>query len=301
MSPFRTVTNCQHLYKQHGDTDQRIAKMPLIIRLKNKTTIPVEVDNIRLETVISQSPDEVSSTLVQYGNKQLPLAEFFDVSGSAAEDQEIVWEGDCSHVKLIGAKLNSGRIRVDGNVGMHLGAEMTGGEIIVNGNATDWVGAEMHGGRIHVHGNAGHLVGAVYRGGRRGMTGGEILIDGNAGNEIGHTMRRGLIAVGGKTGDAAGFNMIAGSILLFGEGGIRPGAGMRRGTIGLFHATSPPDMLPTFKFACVYRPVFLRFYLLHLRERGFRVPPACLNSDYRRYCGDFLEDGKGEILLRCDG
>ena len=272
--------------------------MPLVLSLTNKTSIPVEVDSIQLETVREQTSDQVKGTLVQYGNKQVPLGEFFDVSGSAAEDGELVWEGDCSHVKLIGTKLTSGRIRIDGNAGMHLGAEMTGGEIIVNGDATDWVGAEMHGGRIHVHGNAGHLIGAVYRGGRRGMTGGEILIDGDAGNEIGHSMRRGLIAIGGKAGDAAGVNMIAGSILLFGETGIRPGAGMRRGSIGLLGSDAPPDMLPTFKFAGTFRPVFLCFYLLHLKSRGFSVPDECLDTDYHRYSGDFLEYGKGEILVR---
>lgn len=272
--------------------------MPLVISLKEKTSIPLEVDSIRLETVRCQSPDEVAATPIQYGNRQLPLGEFFRVEGSAAEDNKLVWEGDCSSVKLIGTHLESGRIRVEGNAGMHLGAEMTGGEIVVNGNASDWVGAEMHGGRILVRGNAGHLVGAVYRGGRRGMTGGEILIDGNAGNEIGHSMRRGLIAIGGRSGDAPGFNMIAGTILLFGEAGIRPGAGMRRGTIAFFSAGDSLQMLPTFKLACVYRPVFLRCYLLKLRTLGFDVPGECLESDYRRYCGDLLELGKGEILTR---
>jgi formylmethanofuran dehydrogenase subunit C len=271
--------------------------MSLLIRIKTLTSIPLEVDTVLLETVRQQSLDDVRRTLIQYGNTQVPLAEFFDVSGSA-DDNEIVWEGDCSKVKLIGTHMKEGRIRVEGNAGMHLGAEMRGGEIVVSGNAADWVGAEMHGGRIHVRGNAGHLVGAVYRGGRRGMTAGEIMIDGDAGNEIGHSMRRGLIAVGGRAGDAVGFSMIAGSILLFGEVGIRPGAGIRRGTIGLLGSAPPPAMLPTFKFACTYRPVFLRFYFLQLRQMGFFVPDECFNSDYHRYCGDFLELGKGEILVR---
>src|SRR5580692_8944235 len=195
--------------------------MPLSLRLKAAASIPLEVDMVRLEIVREQSLRDVARTPIQHGNAQVPLAEFFDASGSAA-DNEIVWEGDCANVKLIGSRLQEGGIRVEGNAGMHLGAEMRGGEILVNGNTADWVGAEMHGGRIQVKGNAGHLVGAVYRGGRRGMTAGEILIDGDAGNEIGHTMRRGLIAVGRNAGDAAGFNLIAGSILLFGETGRRP-------------------------------------------------------------------------------
>ena len=270
--------------------------MALVIALNHKTSIPVEVDSIRLETVRTQPADEVRATLVQFGNQQVPLGELFHVSGSA-DDNELVWEGDCSHVKRIGMQLSGGRIRVEGNAGMHLGAEMIGGEIVVSGSAADWVGAEMHGGRIVVHGNAGHLVGAVYRGGRRGMTGGEILIHGNAGNEIGHTLRRGLIAVGGRSGDAAGFNMIAGSILLFGAAGIRPGAGMRRGTIAFLGADSP-QLLPTFRAACAYHPVFLRLVLLRLRSLGFDVSDEAVHAAYARYCGDFLELGKGEILTR---
>ena len=274
--------------------------MALIIRLREKTSIPVEVDSIRMDEVQKQTADEVAATLVQYGNKQVPLSQFFDVEGSAADDAEIVWEGDCSHVKLIGANLASGRIRVEGNSGMHLGAEMTGGEIIVSGNSGDWVGAEMHGGRIRVHGNAGHLVGSVYRGGHRGMTGGEIIVDGDAGNEIGHAMRRGLIAIGGRPGDAAGVSMIAGTILLFGQTGIRPGPSMRRGTLVFFDGASAPEMLPTFRATGVCRPTFMRLYLQHLKSLGFALPDGAFEAQFRRYNGDFLELGKGEILVRSD-
>lgn len=274
--------------------------MPLTIRLRDKTSIPVEVDSIRMDQVRTQSASEVAATLVQYGNRQVPLSEFFDVDGSAESDSEVVWEGDCAHVKLIGANLSTGKIRVEGNAGMHLGAEMTGGEIVVNGNAADWAGAEMHGGRIRIHGNAGHLVGSVYRGGHRGMTGGEIIIDGNAGNEIGHAMRRGLIAVGGRSGDAPGVSMIAGTLLLFGEAGIRPGPSMRRGTIVFFDGDSAPEMLPTFRATGVCRPTFMRLYLQHLKSLGFSLPEGAFGAQFRRFNGDFLELGKGEILVRSD-
>ncbi|WP_166827106.1 formylmethanofuran dehydrogenase subunit C [Thalassoroseus pseudoceratinae] len=272
--------------------------MPLVIELKESSSIPLEVDSISLKSVCRQANDEILKTPIQRGNKQVELGEFFHVHGSAADDNEMRWQGDLSKVKLIANKLESGRVVVEGNAGMHLGAEMTGGEITVHGDCADWLGAEMHGGRIRVHGNAGHLVGAAYRGGRRGMTGGEILIDGNAGNEVGHTMRRGLIAIGGRAGDAIAFNMIAGTVFVFGESGIRPGAGMRRGTIGLLGPESATDLLPTFQHACNYHPQFLTVYLRHLRSLNFPLPDDCFDIDYRRYSGDFLELGKGEILLR---
>lgn len=272
--------------------------MPLTLTLRQPASIPIEVDSIRLESVREQTLDQIKSTPVQYGNTRVALAEFFDVAGSAATDGHLVWAGDCSKVKLIAAGWHTGKVTVEGHAGMHLGAEMHGGEVVVRGNVGDWAGAEMKGGRIHVHGNAGDCVAAVYRGGRRGMTGGEILIDGHAGNELGHTLRRGLIAVRGAAGEGIGFNMLAGTILVFGAAGIRPGAGMRRGTIGLLGAEPAPPLLPTFKFTCLDRPDFLRVYLLHLRRHGFSVPDECLVGRYRRYNGDFLELGKGEILVR---
>lgn len=271
--------------------------MPIVITPRATSQIPLEVDSVRMETVREQSADQVATTLIQRGNKQVHLGEFFKVAGSASGDETIVWEGDCSRVKLIGTHLASGTVRVEGDAGMHTGAEMTGGQVIVSGNAGDWLGAEMHGGTIRVRGHAGHLVGAVYRGGFKGMTGGEILIDGDAGNEIGHSMRRGLIAVGGRAGDFAGVNMIAGSIVIGGETGIRYGAGMSRGSIVLLGVDSP-ELLPTFRYACTYQPVFLRVYLKHLASSGWPVPDDALDSDYRRYNGDFLELGKGEILAR---
>ena len=271
--------------------------MPLTIAIHTSSSIPLEVDSIRMENARTQSAEEVRATLIQRGNKQVPLGEFFTVTGSAGEDETMVWQGDCSKVKLIGSGLMSGKILVEGNVGMHLGAEMRGGEITVRGNVGDWLGAELHGGRIRVHGNAGHMIGAVYRGGHKGMTSGEILIDGDAGNEMGNSMRRGLIAVGGKCGDFAGVNMIAGSVLVFGEPGIRCGAGMKRGTVGLLGA-SAPDILPTFRYACTSQPTFLRVYLKYLTQLGFPVPADALDASYRRYCGDFLELGKGELLTK---
>ncbi|MEX0701000.1 MAG: formylmethanofuran dehydrogenase subunit C [Planctomycetales bacterium] len=271
--------------------------MPLVITVRESFSIPLEVDAVRLEDVRGMSADAVRRILVQHGNRQPALGELCDVAGSAADDETLVWRGDCSRVKLIGTHLKSGRVRVEGDAGMHLGAEMTGGEILVEGNAADWLGAEMHGGKIHVRGNAGHLVGAVYRGGRRGMTGGVILVEGNAGNEIGHTLRRGVIAIGGDCGDAPGFNMLAGTVLVFGECGIRPGAGMRRGTIALL-GNEDVELLPTFRRSGTQRFVFLRFYLLRLKELGFPVPDGVLDAACRRYAGDFLESGRGEILLR---
>lgn len=275
--------------------------MPLTLTLHTPSTIPLEVDTVVLETVREQSIDDVQRTLIQHGNRQSTLGEFFKVAGSAADDSTLVWQGDLANVKLIGSKLSAGTIRVIGDAGMHLGAEMSGGEIVVEGNVADWCGAEMHGGRIRVLGNAGHLLGAVYRGGSKGMTGGEILIRGHAGSEIGDAMRRGLIAVGGQVGDFAGVGMIAGTILVGAGGGMRHGAGMKRGTIALLGGHSRFDPLPTFQSTGRFQPTFLRLLLRELESAGFAVPAGAATATYERWCGDLVESGKGEVLVRQAG
>ncbi|MFL5243700.1 MAG: formylmethanofuran dehydrogenase subunit C [Gemmataceae bacterium] len=267
----------------------------LALTYRGSTTVPVEAECIRPDLFAGKTPAEIAAMPIQHGNAPAPLGEFFTVTGNAS-DQEILVEGDCSRVKLIGSGMASGRITIRGPVGMHLGAEMTGGEIQVHGDAGDWVGAELRGGLIHVHGNAGHLVGAAYRGSPAGMRRGAILIDGKAGNEIGSGMRRGLIAIGGDTGDFTGVSVIAGSILVWGQTGIRPGAGMKRGTLALFGPM--PALLPTFRFDCVYRPTFMRLYLLRLRQHGFAVSDNYFDAEFARYSGDFIALGKGEVLHR---
>ena len=269
--------------------------MPLQLVYKATTSIPVELDALSFAALHDMSLAEIKRILIAHGNERRPLAEFFSVTGSAA-DGRIEFEGDLSGVHGIGTKLSAGTtIHVEGHVGRHLGSEMTGGEIHVSGDAGDWVGGEMSGGLIHVRGRAGNLVGSAYRGSRRGMTGGTILIDGPVGNELGHTMRRGLVAVGG-CGDFAGINMIAGTILVFGPAGIRAGAGMRRGTIGLL-GNEPARLLPTFRAGGRDKLLVLQLVLRELSRLDYRFDPALLNANYRMHHGDLVTGGRGELLV----
>ena len=270
--------------------------MPLRLTLKARSAVPLEVERITPDVVRSKSLAEIENLKMFQGNLRLPLAEFFAISGEAA-DGVMEWEGDLSGVHWIGAKMTSGRIVIEGSGGRHIGSEMRGGEIHVSGNAGDWVGGEMHGGFIHVRGSAGHLVGGAYRGSAQGMTKGTILIGGDAGNEVGHSLRRGLIAIGGNVGNMAGFNMRAGTILLFGESGVRHGAGMKRGTLGFLGRNLPP-MLPTFRRACRCQPDVLPLLLRELQQREFAVAEELFTTHYDLYNGDLIEGGRGEILMR---
>jgi formylmethanofuran dehydrogenase subunit C len=267
--------------------------MSLTLTYRAKTAVPVEIEGITPDMLSEKSRAEIERVEVAHGNRRLALAELFSVEGDPA-DGRIDFEGDLAGVHQIGAGMTGGEIHVHGDAGRHVGREMAGGLIDVEGNAGDWLGGEMHGGLIRVAGNAGDRAGSAYRGSKRGMTDGTILIGGNAGNEIGATMRRGTIVVAGSCGEAPGFNMIAGSILVFGNCGIRPGANMRRGTIGLF-GPRPTPLLPTFRAAGRFRPLFLRLLFRELAKLAFPIDRGLLDHELSLYHGDLVALGKGEV------
>jgi len=264
----------------------------LTLTLHTQPTVPLEADAIAPERLEGMTPDQISAVALQYGNQRAQIGDFFKVEGTC--NGEIRVAGDASRVKRMGSGMTRGKIVVEGDAGMHLGAGMAGGEIRVQGDAGEWLGAEMSGGRITVTGNAGHMVGSALRGTRKGVEGGEIIVHGNAGNEVGSGMRRGLIAIGGDSGDFTGVNMLAGTVVVLGRLGWRTGAGMKRGTIV---SAQPAELLPTFFYACAYRPVALRLVLAHLRNLGLPVTDAQLAGRYRRWSGDGVELSKGEIFL----
>ncbi|HWC04211.1 MAG TPA: formylmethanofuran dehydrogenase subunit C [Methylomirabilota bacterium] len=267
----------------------------ITLAIRSAVSVPIEAETITPHALTGKRVSEIEALPVVQGNATARLGDFFQVSGDA--DGAVRLTGDCSRVKYIGKGMTDGRIEVDGDAGMHLGAEMRGGEIRVRGSVGDWAGAEMRGGLLRVAGNAGHLLGAAYRGSPKGMRGGTILVEGAAGNEVGCAMRRGLIAVGAAA-DFAGVMMLAGSIFVLGKLGIRPGAGMKRGTlVTVARDGDAPRLLPTFRFDCEYRPPWLPLYVRRLHELGFSVPPALAATPCRRYSGDFVETGKGEILV----
>ena len=272
--------------------------MSLTLRFHAKTSVPVEIEEVVPDRLQGKSLAEIERLAIGYGNRKLALAELFSVSGDPS-DGHIDLEGELAGVHFIGYGMNSGQIHVHGSAGRHVGGAMNGGRITVDGDVGDFAGCEMHGGLIHVAGSAGDLIGAAYPGSKKGMTDGTILIGGDVGSEVGASMRRGTLAVGGSCGDAVGFNMIAGSILVFGSSGARPGAGMRRGTIGLF-GTTPPRLLPTFRAAGRFRPLFLRLLFRELAHLGFPVDLGLLASELLLSHGDLVALGKGEVWMRSD-
>ncbi|WP_442484172.1 formylmethanofuran dehydrogenase subunit C [Aeoliella sp. SH292] len=262
--------------------------MPLTIRPRSLDTIPVSLAGVTPDALVEKSLVEIEKTLVWHGNRQVPLAELFQVSGTVG-DLVLQLEGDFSYVHHIGAGISQGEIRVEGNVGRHAGQGMRGGSLVIEGSAGDWLGSEMRGGRIEVQGDAANHVGGSLAASKVGMRGGQITVHGSVGTHAGERMRRGSIVVLGDCGEWPGYQMRAGTIVICGECGPHPAAGMRRGTLILLGET--PTLLPTFRYACDYSPQALGLVFKEL-ELDREVP-----GSVELYNGDLLEGGRGEVLI----
>jgi formylmethanofuran dehydrogenase subunit C len=266
----------------------------LHLKLHTTPSVPLEAPCLVPDRLAPLSTANIAQLPVLHGNTPGRLGDFFAISGDAADGQ-IEVHGDCSRIKWLGAKMAAGRLVVRGSSGMHTGSGMSGGELIVDGDVDDWAGAEMTGGLLSVHGSTGDHCAAAYPGSFRGMTGGIVLVGGSTGVGTAAVMRRGLVAVG-ACGPWAGASMIAGSLFVFGDLGRGAGANMKRGSIVALGP--PPEILPTFRPSCDYQAPFLELYLRRLRALGYTS--LSTPQRMRRYCGDMVSLGLGEILTTTD-
>ena len=121
--------------------------MSLQLTYKSESTIPVDAEGLVPDRVCGHRLGEIERLTLLHGNRRVPLAELFRVSGDA-EDGQLDWEGDLSRVHGIGSGLSAGTLRVHGSAGRHVGSRMTGGRIEVRGDVGDGLGSEMQGGEI---------------------------------------------------------------------------------------------------------------------------------------------------------
>ena len=118
--------------------------MPLVLRWKAATTLPLEADLLRPDALAGLSAAEVSRKAIPLGNGRVEVGELFEVGGRP-EGGHLVLEGDLRRARRIGAGLGSGLLTVRGDAGMHLGAEMTGGAIDAVGDVARGAGMGMAG------------------------------------------------------------------------------------------------------------------------------------------------------------
>ncbi len=223
--------------------------------------------------------------------RTLPLGALFTIEGERSDVVRL--RGDLRAVDALGAGMRGGTLIVEGSVGDEVGRGMAGGSIAVEGSAGHDAGRTMLGGQLTVAGDVGDRLGGPLPGASRGMMGGEIFVRGRAGREVALGVRRGLIVVGGDVEDGCGQGMLAGTVVVVGRAGGTVGEWSKRGSVIAIGGARIP---PTYRFACTYRPAYLRLLYRHLRTRGIAVPEHAIAGRYLRYCGDMSELGRGEIL-----
>ena len=239
---------------------------------------------------------EIANIKVGIGKNGLSVGDAFDISGSAGDTLTIEGPGEGSGAALdfAGSGLESGTLRIIGNVGSQAARKMTGGKLEIRGNAGNSLASGMSGGFIHVSGNAGDNLGGILPGDRFGMSGGVIVIGGDIGARAGDKMRRGTVIVRGKTGEGTGTRMMGGTI--WAEGGIGPVPGlmMRRGTL---IGPKVERLLPTFVDCGNHDLVIVRILSRHLKATLGDLAPKPMPLFLQKIAGDMATIGKGEILL----
>jgi formylmethanofuran dehydrogenase subunit C len=276
--------------------------MTVYMTLKRAQDIPIEADTITPGNFSGKTLEQIGKLQVLQGKDSLLLRDLFEIKGNSAdsvEETEIALSGDLRRVKMIGKGMNGGKIRIDGDVGMHLGAEMVAGRIAVKGSVDAWAGAEMSGGNIQIEGDTGAYLCAGYRGSPDGMKGGRVYVNGNAGNEMALHMRKGFIAVNGNVAEMAAARMRGGTIMVCGELGARACAEATRGMV--FALGRVDSLLPTYKYSGSSEREFTGYYVRYLKSRR----PDFLESDIRssekwlKFVGDLAEaDARTEIYAR---
>jgi formylmethanofuran dehydrogenase subunit C len=264
----------------------------VVLSLRSAPGERLEVEGITPDRLAALGEREIASLPLYVGSRRAAVGDFFEVRGERSARVRV--EGDLSRIDGLGAGTASGELLIDGPAGSRVAARMTGGWVDVRGNVADDAGMAMAGGALRVVGHAGDRVGAAAPGASKGMTGGEIVISGSAGSDAGARMRRGLIAITEEAGERTARDIIAGTVLVLGRIGAASGRGSKRGSLVACGGIEVPA---TYRYACTFRPPYVRLTMTYLRRRyGLTIEQGAVDGRYRRYCGDAVAPGKGEIL-----
>ncbi len=211
----------------------------------------------------------------------------------AGDAEHIVIEGGSARLDRVGAAMQSGTLRIEGDVGQLAGRLMAGGRLTITGHAGDWAASGLRGGVLEIAGDTGAYLGGPLAGERTGMRGGVVLVRGQAGMRAADRLRRGLVIVEGNAGAQAGSFMVAGTLVVCGTAGALPGILMRRGTIVLGRANElAPGFVPTTGADLVFTRLLARG-LAPLSDRA----AACVLAARSRHLGDLAALGIGELFV----
>ena len=263
------------------------------LRLRDGLDEPIEVDGLTPDRLASLSEHEIANLPAWAGRRRAHVGDFFQVQGGRTAVVRI--ERLTRQVHGVAAQMAGGELVIEGDAGDRLAVEMSAGLVDVRGGVGDEAAVAMKGGVLQVGGDAGDRLGAARAGATTGTTGGEIVVRGSAGADAGLGCRRGLIVIGGDAGPGAARSMIAGSVIVLGATGAGAGRFSRRGSLVCVGAVDVPE---TYRYACTLCPPHVRLTMTYLNRRyGVGLAPQIVSGRYRRYCGDLMPPGKGEILV----
>ncbi len=267
----------------------------IVLTLKTRLQQRLDVSPLTPENLSAMTVEQIGGIGLHYGNRMLPVRDFFDLESVPDRDGVLFSRGD-ERLDGLGRGMTAGMIHVRGDAGAYVGMQMKAGCLTVEGNAGPFCGCEMRGGELRVRGDVGDFSGGALPGDRKGMAGGLLVVGGRAGDRVGDHMRRGLIVIEGDAGAYVGSRMTAGTIAVNGRLGPHAGYAMKRGTLLL--ARAPEAMSATFNDCGTHTLGFLPLLLRSPELVGTSFADYASQSvRVRRYAGDQATLGKGEILV----
>lgn len=235
---------------------------------------------------------EIEALPINTTRNALAVGDIFRVR--KGEPSSIRIAGATGRFDNVGAELDGGEVRVEGDVGELAGRLMNAGTLTISGNAGPWAGSGLKGGRIEIGGSAGDWLGGPLPGEMAGMRGGLLRVQGSAGKMAGDRLRRGTIVIGGDAGPYAGGRMVAGTLIVAGQAGPWPGYLMKRGT--LFLRQEPETISPTFLDCGPGAEVFRHLFARELAAAHIDVAWIA-RARLHRFGGDTAVLGKGEVFM----
>lgn len=277
-----------------------IEAMRFEVEFRNHQSLPIEMPIVDFRSISSNGTKWLENLNLKVGNQVESFGDCFKItelpSGNHLHGPELFFQGNFSNVHWIGARLSTGKVTVEGDVGDFLGSQMLGGQIVVRGNAGNWVGAENQGGKITIDGNCKDYLAGSLPGKEKGGNGATILVQGNAGDHTARRMRRGTISVAGSVGEGTCWQMLAGTVVIGGEIIGHLGGQMKRGTLICRQAPNK-GFLPCFsKGVSAEQPIWRLIHQFLQAEWALPWLPS-LETRFQCFHGDLMHDGRGEIWL----
>ncbi|HEU5118438.1 MAG TPA: formylmethanofuran dehydrogenase subunit C, partial [Isosphaeraceae bacterium] len=106
--------------------------MPLTLLWKGTTSLPVEAECLRPDSLASLSSEQIARLPLSLGNRLVPVGDLFTIEGNAS-DGHLVLEGHLENLSRLGEGMTEGRMTIRGNAGASLASGQAGGLVEVLG------------------------------------------------------------------------------------------------------------------------------------------------------------------------